>query len=157
MRHFVTSAGMLAAALATSATQAFAQDSASVASQFIPVRDEPAPKLRLDPPLAGPLERGVAVIPYRLENFRVLPIFGAAATGVSPRVGHLHVTVDNLPWHWADAGDTDSVVVADLPAGPHSVLIELATPEHRIIIGQRVHFEVPATEAAHHRGERRGR
>lgn len=144
-------AGLLPAAAANG------QGSLPKASQFIPIKDEAAPELYVDAPLAEPLARGVAVIPYQLENFRILPIFGAAAVGVSPRAGHLHVTVDNLPWHWADAGNADSVVVADLPEGSHSVLIELATPEHQIIKGQRVHFDVPAAETAHHSGERKGR
>ena len=144
----LTAAGFLAA-LAAAASPAVAQEPAPKASQFVPVKNEPAPKLYVDAPLAEPLARGVAVVPYRLENFRILPIFGAAAASVSPRAGHLHVTVDNLPWHWADAGNTDSVVVADLAPGPHSLLIELATPEHRIIVGQRVHFVVPENETGH--------
>lgn len=149
MKRIIASALLVSAALLSPATPAFAEGPTPKASQFIPIKDEPAAKLYVDAPLAGPLARGVAVIPYRLENFRVLPIFGAAAVGVSPRAGHLHVTVNELPWHWADAGNTDTVVVADLPAGRHSVLIELATPEHQIIVSQRVHFDVPATAAGH--------
>jgi Family of unknown function (DUF6130) len=30
-------------------------------------------------------------------------VFGEAALKVSPRLGHLHITVDDLPWLWADA------------------------------------------------------
>ena len=55
-----------------------------------------------------------------------------------------HVTVDDAPWHWADAGDNHAVVVAGLPPGPHKVLIELADPMHRVITGQTVSFVVPA-------------
>jgi hypothetical protein len=36
--------------------------------------------------------------PVRVENLRTLPVLGAAARNVSPRVGHVHVTVDDLPW-----------------------------------------------------------
>jgi len=133
------------------AAPATAQVAPSRATPFLPIENEPAPILHVDPPLAQPLAaRGTAIVPYRLENFRILPIFGAAAAGVSPRAGHLHVTVDNLPWHWADAGNTDAVVVAGLPAGPHRILIEIATPEHRVITGRAVDFIVPPTDGGHH-------
>ena len=140
------------AALAIAASPAKGQGPAPKATVFLPVQDEAPAKLYVDPPIPGPLERAVAIIPYRLENFRILPVFGAVSVGVSPRAGHLHVTVDNLPWHWADAGDTDSVVVADLAPGRHSVLIELATPDHEVIAGQRVEFTVPATDRGHKAG-----
>lgn len=113
------------------------------ATPFLPVANEPAPELFVDPPLAGPLARGAVIIPYRTKHFRILPIFGAGAADVSPRAGHLHVSVDDLPWRWADAGDNETVVVVGLPPGPHKILIELATPEHRVVAGQAVTFVVP--------------
>jgi hypothetical protein len=97
----------------------------------------------VDPPLPGPLARGAVVIPYRVENFRILPVLGAAAISVSPRVGHLHVTVDDLPWYWGDFSDSHTVVVNGLPPGPHKVVIQLADPEHRILAAQAVTFTVP--------------
>ena len=115
------------------------------ATPFLPIQDELPAKLFVDPPLAEPLaQRGAAVIPYRTENFRILPIFGPAAKEVSPRAGHLHVSVDDLNWHWADAGDNSTVVVVGLSPGGHSVLIELALPDHQVIAGQRVNFTVPS-------------
>jgi hypothetical protein len=116
------------------------------ASPFVPLQDEPPPKLFVDPPLSAPLARGAAIIPYRTENFRILPVFGHAATQVSPRAGHLHVTVDDLPWRWADAGDNRSVVVVGLPPGVHTIRIELATPEHGVIAGQSVTFTIPPAQ-----------
>ena len=133
------------ATLLLTATSAVSQGPAPKATPFLPIKGEAAPNLYVDAPIAEPLARGVAIVPYRLENFRILPIFGPAATAVTPRAGHLHVTVDNLPWHWADASNIDSIVVADLSPGPHSLLVELATPEHKVIAGQRVHFVVPET------------
>lgn len=119
------------------------------ASQFVPVANEPPAELFVDPPLAGPLARGAAVIPYRTRHFRILPVFGTGALDVSPRAGHLHVSVDDLPWRWADAGGNGSVVVNGLPAGPHKVLIELALPNHEVIAAKAVTFVVPATDAGH--------
>ena len=78
-----------------------------------------------------------------VENLRILPVLGAGAVKVSPRVGHLHVTVDDLPWHWGDFSDTNTIVVVGLPPGQHKVLIELADPEHHVFTGQTVTFTVP--------------
>src|SRR5215470_2022858 len=137
----------LAAVLAGTAlvTIAFAQAAkgARDASPFVAVDNEPAPKLSVDDPLPGPLARGAVLIPYRVENFRILPVLGGPAAQVSPRVGHLHVTVDDLPWHWGDFGDNKTVVVVGLPAGPHKVLIELAGTDHHVFTGQTVPFTVP--------------
>jgi hypothetical protein len=133
------------AAGAVLATSAFAQSAREVRnpSSFVPIENEPAPKLIVDPPLPGPLARGAVLIPYRTENFRILPVLGSDALSVSPRAGHLHVTVDDLPWHWGDFSDKNLVVVVGLPPGQHKVLIELANPDHHIFTGQAVTFTVP--------------
>lgn len=117
---------------------------------WVPAENEPPPKLTVDQPLPGPLEHGAAVIQYHTENFRILPEVGGAAVGVSPRIGHLHVTFDSLPWHWADAGTSNTIVVADLPPGKHSLKIELADPTHRVITGQTVTFTVPGAAPHSH-------
>ena len=132
------------AAGAVLVTGAFAQSvKVRDRSPFVAIENEPAPTLIVDPPLPGPLARGAVLIPYRVENFRILPVLGAPAAKVSPRVGHLHVTVDDLPWHWGDFGDNKTIVVVGLPPGQHKVLIELADPEHKIFTGQTVAFAVP--------------
>jgi hypothetical protein len=118
---------------------------------FFPIKNEPAPRLIVDAPLPGPLARGAVLIPYRTENFRILPLFGEVASQVSPRVGHLHVTVDDAPWRWADTGGgTNTIVVVGLPPGPHKVKLELASPEHEIFTGQTVAFTVPETGSHKH-------
>ena len=81
-----------------------------------------------------------------MENARIMPVFGAGAVNLSPRVGHLHVTGDDLPWHWADASDNNNTIdLVGLPPGPHKVLIELVNSEHRVFPGQAaaVAFTVP--------------
>ena len=145
---------LAAAATATVlATGAFAQSAGEVRDPppFFPLQNEPAPMLTVDPPLPEALARGAVLIPYRTENFRIVPVFGAAASNVSPRVGHLHVTVDDLPWRWADAGNTtNTIVVVGLPPGQHKIRIELAGPEHHVFTGQTVTFMVPETGAQPH-------
>ena len=112
-------------------------------STVIPIDDEPAPRLIVEPPLPGPLAQGVAFIPYRVENLRILPVGGAAARDVSPRVGHLHITVDDLPWQWADYGQSNTIILISMPRGQHKVLIELVDPEGKVLTGQTVTFNSP--------------
>ena len=114
------------------------------------LQNEPPPKLIVDPPLAEPLSRGAFVAQYRVEHFHIVPIVGAAAAAVSPRIGHLHITVDNLPWHWADASDHNTIIVVGLPPGPHEVHVELADPTHKELGGQTVKFVVPGGETHAH-------
>jgi hypothetical protein len=98
--------------------------------------------LIVDPPLPGPLAHGRVFIQYRTENLRVVPVFGAGALDVSPRIGHVHITVDDAPWHFVDASG-ETIILVGLEPGPHSVLIELADPTHRVIGSQTVRFTVP--------------
>jgi hypothetical protein len=113
-------------------------------SPLVAIPDEPPPRLVVDPPLAEPLSRGRVFIQYRTEHLRVAPVFGAGALDVSPRVGHVHVTVDDLPWHFVDASG-ETVVLVGLPPGVHRVLFELADPTHRVLTSQTVTFTVPAS------------
>jgi hypothetical protein len=112
-------------------------------STVVPVDNEPAPRLLVAPPLPGPLAQGVAFIPYRVEHLRILPVGGAAARDVSPRVGHLHVTVDDLPWQWADYGQSSTIILIGMPRGQHTVLLELVDPEGNVFTGQTVTFDSP--------------
>ena len=82
------------------------------------------------------------MIQYRAENLRIEQVFGPAALAVSPRIGHIHVTVDDAPWHWLDASG-EPLVITGLTAGPHKVLIELVNAAHQTLDYEVVHFEVP--------------
>lgn len=112
------------------------------ASPLVAIEDEPPARLIVDPPLAEPLARGQVFIQYRTENLRVVPVFGDGALDVSPRVGHVHVTVDDAPWHFVDASG-ETLIVVGLKPGPHAVLIELAGPTHKVIVSETVTFTVP--------------
>jgi hypothetical protein len=108
----------------------------------VPLAAEPPPKLIVDPPLAEPLALGRVAVQYRTENLRIVPVFGPAALDVSPRLGHIHVTVDDLPWRWADASN-EPLTLNGLPPGPHHLLIEPVDPIHQTTDRQAVHFTVP--------------
>lgn len=111
-------------------------------SPLVAITNEPPPKLFVDPPLPEPLVKGRVFIQYRTENVRVLPVFGVGALDVSPRVGHLHITVDDLPWHFVESSG-QTIILVGLEPGPHKVLIQLADPTHRVIGSQTVSFTVP--------------
>ena len=81
-------------------------------------------------------------IQYRTHNLRVVPVFGKGALGVSPRIGHIHVTVDDAPWHFVDASG-ETIILVGLTPGPHKVLIELADPADRVITSEVLKFDVP--------------
>lgn len=115
-----------------------------VPSPLLAIENETPARLIVDPPLDGPLAQGRVFIQYRTENLRVVPVFGEGALAVSPRIGHIHITVDDLPWHFIDASG-ETVVVVGLGPGPHQVLIELADPTHKVIASETVRFVVPGT------------
>ena len=146
-----TIAGVAVGALL--ATSAFAQTAREVrgASPYLPVENEPAPRLVVDPPLAEGLAQGLFLAQYRVENVRIVPVFGPAALDVSPRIGHLHVNVDDLPWLWADASDSNTVDIGGLPPGKHKVKIELVDADHQPFPGQAVilSFTIPEHAKSH--------
>jgi hypothetical protein len=117
------------------------------ATPYIEIKNEPPPKLIVDEPLPDGLPIGVVWIQYRTENCHIVPVFGKEALKASPRVGHLHVHVDDLPWLWADASDNNTVDIGGMPPGEHKVTIELVDPTHQIFPGQSktVKFTVPKT------------
>ena len=91
---------LAAAAAATMlATSAFAQSAREIrgGSPYNAIENEPAPKLIVDPPLPDPLTKGIFQAQYRVENLRIVPVFGAGALSTSPRVGHLHIPSMTCP------------------------------------------------------------
>src|SRR5688572_26534926 len=114
-------------------------------SPYQDVKNEPPPRLIVDRPLPDLLDHGVVWIQWRAENVQILPVFGAAGLNVSPRVGHLHVQVDDLPWWWADPSNVNTIDMAGLPPGPHKVKISLVDANHEVFPGQSktVTFTIP--------------
>ncbi|KAB0265144.1 DUF6130 family protein [Microvirga brassicacearum] len=113
------------------------------------IENEPAAKLIMDPPLPQALAQGLFLSQYRVENVRIIQAFGPGALRVSPRIGHLHVNVNDLPWTWADASDNGTVDIGGFPPGQHKVKIDLVDANHVVLNGQSVThtFTVPAMTA----------
>ena len=139
------------AAIVVYATTAFAQSAKDTCgpTSVIPLTGkEPPAKIIIYSPLAEPLaSRGVAIIPYCAQNLHLVPVFGANALAVSPRVGHIHVRVDDSSWVWADASG-QPIILMGLSPGPHKVLIELEDANHRTLDQGLVTFVVPEKNAA---------
>jgi hypothetical protein len=151
MTRFIKSLGAATAGVLL-ATSAFAQSGREVRgpSPFVALENEPAPKLVVDPPLPDQLAEGVVQIQYRVENLHIVPVFGVGALTVSPRVGHLHITVDDLPWHWADTSDNNTIDVVGLPPGPHKLLVELVDATHHAFPRQSVTVTFTVPDAVPH-------
>jgi len=137
--------------LTLSAVMSMAQTARQVLGQaaVVPLACEPAARIVIDSPLADQLSEGRVVIQYRAENLHIVPVFGPAALAVSPRIGHIHVTVDDMPWHWADASG-EPVILNGLPAGQHKVLIQLVNANHQPVDQGVVRFVIPKGMEAHH-------
>lgn len=116
----------------------------SARSTLVPVEHEPAPTLFVGPPLPDLLRQGIVFIPYRVENVRIVPLAGPVARAISPRVGHLHITVDDLPWFWADFGQSNTIVLAGMAGGQHKVKVELVDAEGGPFAVETVTFQTPA-------------
>lgn len=146
----VTIAMCVAAAVLVTDAQAQSVKDVIGSTPFETIDNEPPAKLFIDPPLAEPLSRGAIVLQYRVENFHIVPVVGAAAAQVSPRIGHLHIAVDNLPWHWAEASDNNTIIIVGLPPGPHTISVDLADPQHRVLTGKIVKVTVRETQSHMH-------
>jgi hypothetical protein len=115
---------------------------------LVTIDKEAPPRLVANAPIPSQLAEGRVVISYCAHNIRILPVFGEAALDVSPRLGHLHITVDEGPYRWLDTSG-EPIIVNKLPAGPHKILIELVGPTHKTLDRQVVSFVVPPVRTAH--------
>jgi len=104
---------------------------------------EPPAKIFIDPPLPGPLaSRGVAIIQYCAENLHIAPVFGPGAVSASPRVGHVHVNLDDASWVWADASG-NPIILDGLAPGPHKLLLTLVDANHHPLDKAVITFAMP--------------
>lgn len=144
MKNLIKVLSLTAAIVITATSVSAAQSARQVlgAAAVEPLRNEPPAKIVIDPPLVQPLSHGRVVIQYRTEHLHIVPLFGPSALAVSPRMGHIHVTVDDAPWHSADASG-NPVIINGLPAAPHTILIQLVNANHQPIDRSEVRVVVP--------------
>ena len=104
--------------------------------------EEPPAKIIVDDPAPEPLEHGRVIIQYRAEHLRIEPVFGPQAAAIVPRVGHIHVTVDDNPWRWADASGLP-LIVNGLSSGQHKIRLDLENAIHQTLDSKTVEFVIP--------------
>jgi hypothetical protein len=104
--------------------------------------EEPPAKIIIDPPLPESLATGRVVIQYYAQNLHIAPIYGEGALTVSPRVGHVHIFLDDAKWRWLDASG-QALVINGLDPGPHKVRILLVNANHQPLDEGTVQFTVP--------------
>src|ERR1019366_4508576 len=142
------------AAIVLYAITAMAQNATDVCrlTAVIPLTgSEPPAKIFIDPPLPDPLaSRGVVIIQYCAQNLHIAPVFGANALTVSPRVGHVHVRLDDASWVWADATG-NPIILQGLAPGAHKVTLELVNANHQPIDKGSITFAVPENSASEKR------
>lgn len=134
--------GLAASVLCSMPAMAVTARDVRGAAPVVAVTNEPPARIIIDPPLPEQLARGLVVIQYRTENLHIVPVFGTNALDVSPRIGHIHVTVDDAVWHWADASG-EPLIIQHLPPGPHRILIELVDANHKPLDSGVVTFIIP--------------
>jgi hypothetical protein len=140
-------AGLAIAAVALPARVATAQGPSDVRGPAAVLSPSPpAPRIVLDPPLAEPLSRGVVFINYRAEHVLLVPVFGLKALEVSPRIGHLHVAIDEASWGWGNTSG-EPLIVFGLAPGPHKLEVTLVNPNHQPLDRSVVEFVVPPRDA----------
>jgi hypothetical protein len=147
IRQCCTSAIVIACMMVAPASAETARDVLG-AAPVQPLQSEPPAKIVVDPPLAESLKVGRVVVQYRTENLHEVPVFGAAAVAISPRIGHIHVTLDDLPWVWMSASG-EAVTLNGLPPGPHKLRLQLETANHQLLDQGTVSFVVPEVPAAY--------
>ena len=147
IRQSLRALALAAAAIAIGADAVFSGDAESNHAGFDPppvlaLAAQPAARLVVDMPQPEALAKGYVVLRYRAENLRIMPVYGPDAVNILPRIGHLHVTLDDLPWHWLDASG-EPLSINGLPPGRHKLLIELEDATHKVLDRQTVSFEIP--------------
>jgi hypothetical protein len=147
VRHYFAGAIIAACIVAVPTSAQTASDGSAAAPAQLP-QGEPPAKIVVDPPIAESLKLGRVVIRYRTENLDIVPVFGEAALAISPRIGHVHVIVDDLSWHYQDASG-EAVTIVGLRPGPHKVLVQLESAAHHLLDQHSVSFVVPRVTGGH--------
>jgi hypothetical protein len=139
---------LIATTAALSGSTAMAQSARDVRgpAPVVPLAGQPPARLIVDPPLPESLANGMVVIQYRTEHLRIVPVFGPNALDVTPRIGHLHITVDDAPWRWLDASG-EPLSVTNLAPGPHKIKIELVDANHQTLDQTVVDLVIPPRPA----------
>lgn len=101
------------------------------------------PELKVSEPVPNLLAKGLVVLPFQVNNMKIMPVYGESALDVTPALGHLHIGVNGAGWHWVHSSN-EPIVLQGLPSGKHQVSLELANANHQVLTSQIIDFTVPA-------------
>ena len=121
---------------------------ASAQDHAAKMNERPSAHLVVEAALPGPLTMGLAIIPFSVENIKIAPKYGEAALAITPRIGHLHISIDGASWHWVHSND-EPVVIQGLPIGSHRILLELMDANHGLIEAKTISFDIQSRPHAH--------
>jgi hypothetical protein len=103
--------------------------------------EEPPAKIIIDPPVAEPLAHGGSLSSTEPKNLRIVPVFGPNASMCRRGIGHIHVAVDDAPWHWAGASG-EPLIMNGLPAAPQGPY-RARQREHQTLDRGVLNFVIP--------------
>ncbi|MFT4053797.1 MAG: DUF6130 family protein [Novosphingobium sp.] len=101
------------------------------------------PSLTLSAPCAEALQDRQVYIAFRVDNMAVIPLYteinGDTVTTLTPKIGHLHVTVDDAGYSWIHASN-DPIYFGPVTPGTHTVRVDLVDAAHETLQTQTVRF-----------------
>ena len=107
-----------------------------------PMSTEPAARISVDEPLKAALANGALVVRFHTEHLRIATLDTPPVAAGEPRIGHLHLSLDHAAWQWIQA-TTDPIVLFGLAPGPHTLQVDLANSDHKVLDKHTLEFTVP--------------
>ena len=112
-------------------------------STVVPIENEPAPRLTVEPPLPGPLSQRRRLHPLQGGEpaHPAAGRFGRTQRVPACRPSAYHGRQPALAW--ADYGQSNTIILIGMPRGRHKLLIELVDAEGNVFTAQTVTFDSP--------------
>lgn len=137
-------AGLLATPIVNAAENSDAP--ATLTATAAPADVQLAPRLTLQEPDADILKDGYVYLPFTVENVTLLPMYpeinGTEVTQLTPRIGHLHVGVDDNAWVWIQTTPAP-IYLGPLTPEPHKIRVDLVDAAHNPLVSRVASFVVP--------------
>ena len=103
---------------------------------------EPPARVTVDEPLKAALANGALVVQFHTEHLRIASLNAPPVAAGEPRIGHLHLSLDHAAWQWIQA-TTDPIVLFGLSPGAHTLQVDLANSDHKVLDKHTLEFVVP--------------
>lgn len=107
-----------------------------------PAAVEPPARITVDEPLKAALANGALVVQFHTEHLLIASLNAPPVAPGEPRIGHLHLSLDHAAWQWVQA-TTDPIVLFGLAPGSHTLQVDLANSDHKVLDKHTLDFVVP--------------